>query len=156
MLDDKNYTIMFELESVLVPIFVCVVLPVCIVWLVHRVRMNETNKKAEIMLKAIEAGVPVDMDQFKSGKEKSGSVKKQLLDKLTGACVTSLMGITFILFSIADHCELMGGRMFAGFSPMAGGILLAVGIGLFISYFAGKKLLATEIKDEEKKLDQEK
>ena len=44
-----------------VPVFVCVVLPIVIVWLVARTRQNEANRKAEIMLKAIEAGVPVDM-----------------------------------------------------------------------------------------------
>ena len=37
----------------------------------------------------------------------------------------------------------------------AGCVLLAVGIGLFISYFAGKKLLAKEMEAEEKKLEQE-
>jgi hypothetical protein len=37
----------------------------------------------------------------------------------------------------------------------AGCVLLAVGIGLFISYFVGKKMLAKEIEVEEKKLEQE-
>ena len=36
--------------------------------------------------------------------------------------------------------------------PIAGVILLAVGIGLFISYFVGKKLLAKEIEAEEQAL----
>ena len=38
-------------------------------------------------------------------------------------------------------------------SFLAGGILLAVGLGLFISYFAGKKMLAKEIEAEEKSLE---
>ena len=41
--------------DIFLPLGVCVVLPVMIVWLVTRARQNETNKKTEIMLKAIEA-----------------------------------------------------------------------------------------------------
>ena len=36
--------------DILIPIAICVVLPVTIVWIVSRVRQNETNRKAEIML----------------------------------------------------------------------------------------------------------
>ena len=42
-----------------VPVFICVFLPVMVVWLITRARQNETNRKAEIMIKAIEAGVDV-------------------------------------------------------------------------------------------------
>lgn len=84
-----------------VPVFICVVLPVMVVWLITRARLNETNRKAEIMIKAIEAGVPVDMDQFKSAKKKgSTSIKQDLLEKLNGACITGLMGIGFLTLGI--------------------------------------------------------
>lgn len=144
------------MEDVLLTLL-CFSLPVTIVWLVQRARQNETNKKAEIMLKAIEAGVPVDMEQFKTKKVKSGSVKQDLLDKLTGACVTSLMGVAFVIYACIGYFnpEWIEGRMFAKLSPIAGGIMMAVGIGLFISYFVGKKMLGTEIEAEEKKLQQQ-
>ena len=45
------------MEDIILPIFMCVVMPVAIVWLVMRAKQNETNKMAEIMLKAIEAGM---------------------------------------------------------------------------------------------------
>ena len=57
--------------DILLPIGVCVVLPVTIVWLIMRTRQNETNRKAEIMLKAIEAGVAVDPNLFKEEKRYS-------------------------------------------------------------------------------------
>ena len=44
------------MEEILIPISVCVVLPVMVVWLVNRTRQNEINRKADIMLKAIESG----------------------------------------------------------------------------------------------------
>lgn len=140
-----------------VPVFICVVLPVMVVWLVARLRQNEINKKAEIMLKAIEAGVPVDMEQFKSAKKSPKTIKQDLLDKLTGACVTTFMGIAFLTYAIVGYLNpvWLEGKMFTKLSPLAGGIMLAVGIGLFITYFAGKKMLAKEIEVEEMKLNQE-
>ena len=140
-----------------VPVFICVILPVVVVWLVTRAKQNETNRKADIMLKAIEAGVPVDMEQFKSGKKKAPvSIKQELLDKLNGACITSLMGIGFLTLGILRVVITDFGRntLLNKFWLPAGCVLLAVGIGLFISYFVGKKLLAKEIEAEEKKLEQ--
>ncbi len=140
-----------------VPVFICVILPVVVVWLVTRAKQNETNRKADIMLKAIEAGVPVDMEQFKSAKKKAPvSIKQELLDKLNGACITSLMGISFLTLGILRVVITDFGRntLLNKFWLPAGCVLLAVGIGLFISYFVGKKLLAKEIEAEEKQLEQ--
>ena len=140
-----------------VPVFICVILPVVVVWLVTRAKQNETNRKAEIMLKAIEAGVPVDMEQFKSAKKKAPvSIKQDLLEKLNGACITGLMGIGFLTLGILRVVITDFGRntLLNKFWLPAGCVLLAVGIGLFISYFVGKKLLAKEIEAEERKLEQ--
>ena len=137
-----------------IPFFVCVVLPVMIVWLVARMRQNETNRRAEIMLKAIEAGVPVDMEQFKANKKNTKTIKQEMLDKLTGACITFLMGIAFTVYSIVGYLnpEWIDGRIFSQMAPIAGGVLLAVGIGLFITYYTGKKMLAKEMEAEQNKL----
>ena len=146
------------LTSFGLPVFICVVLPIAIVWLVARTRQQETNRKAEIMLKAIEAGVPVDMTQFEPAKKQKGprSIKQDLLEKLNGACITSLMGIGFLTLGIirAINGTFDVSLFLNKFWLPAGGILLAVGIGLFVSYFAGKKLLAKEIEAEEKALNQ--
>ena len=151
------------LEDILVnfgvPFFICVVLPIMIVWLVARTRQHETDRKAEIMLKAIEAGVPVDMTQFEPAKKKAPkSIKQELLDKLNGACVTSLMGAGFLILGILRVVITDFGRntFINTFWLPAGAVLLAVGIGLFISYFVGKKMLAKEIEAEEKALNQPK
>ena len=146
------------MEELMIPIFVCVVLPVTIVWLVARTRQNETNKKAEIMLKAIESGANVDLKQFETEKKSHPkTIKQELLDKLTGACVTTFMGVAFLTWALLGYLipEYTDGRLFNRLAPVTGGIMLAIGIGLFISYFAGKKMLAKEIEAEEKKLEKE-
>jgi hypothetical protein len=79
-----------------------------------------------------------------------------LLEKLNGACITGLMGIIFLTLGIIKTLNWEFGRnMFLNkwWLP-AGGVLLAVGIGLFVSYSVGKKMLAKEIEAEEKKLSE--
>ena len=111
------------------------------------------------MIKAIEAGVPVDMTQFEPAKKQKGSssIKQDLLEKLNGACITGLMGVGFLILGILRAINPMfASHMFLNkFWLPAGGVLLAVGIGLFISYFVGKKMLAKEIEAEEKKLSEQ-
>lgn len=142
---------MFTVE-VIVPIFICVVLPVMIVWLITRAKQNETNKRTEVMLKAIECGATVDdIDYFKMPKENKKGIKERLLEKLNGACVTSLMGAAFIVLGILKDNGIVDLPM--PFVTLAGAILLAVGIALFVTYFVGKKTLAKEIEAEEKALE---
>ena len=146
------------MEEILIVISVCVILPVLIVWMAMRAKKNETDKKAEIMLKAIEAGVPVDMEQF-SKKKTPVSLKKEMLDKFNGACIVSLLGVVFLTLGIIARTD-PDFKVFR-FGPdelmlPAGGIMMAVGIGLFISYFVSRKMLAKEIEAEEKALEEQK
>lgn len=140
----------YQLIEILIPLGVCVVLPVLIVWLVTRVSKNETDRKAEIMLKAIEAGTPVDPTVFNNNKKKS--VKKDLLEKLNGACITGLMGLGFLILKLTGIKIGFGGD----FLVLGAVVMIAVGIGLFVSYFVGKKMLAKEIELEEKNLSEQK
>ena len=71
------------MEEILVPIAICVVLPVMIVWLINRTRQNETNRKTEIMLKAIESGATIDANFFKE-IQGAKTIKERLLKRLTG------------------------------------------------------------------------
>lgn len=140
--------------EVIVPIFICVVLPVTIVWLVMRAKKNETDRKAEIMLKAIESGAAIDPDLFKPQKTDQRTLKEKLLGRLTGACVTSLLGIVFLVGGIGFGWKLNLGALPS--LPLLGGILLAVGIALFVVFFVSRKMLAREIEAEENGMNENK
>lgn len=145
--------VLIELIDSLIPISICVVLPVLIVWLALRNRRHEVDRKTEVMLKAIEAGSAIDANFFPT--QRSKGIKERMLSRLTAACVTSLLGIVFLAFGIF-FCNRFGWRMQDSPSPLLpviGGILLAVGIALFICYYVGMKMLAKEIEAEEKMLE---
>ena len=137
--------------DLLITLGVCVVLPVLIVWLILRFRKYDIDRKTEVVLKAMEAGIPIDENLLKSSK-KPKSIKKDLVERLTGACVTFFMGIAFLSLSIWG--KLIPGVKDYYFSHLSvpGGILLAIGIALFIAFFLGKKMLAKDIEAEEKAL----
>lgn len=136
---------------------VCIfgVLPVLIIWLVGRVRQHETDRKAEIMLKALDNGAKIDTEFFRgSGK----TIKERLLGKLTVACIMGLIGLAILAVTIyiALNIEKFGGDyVIVLFTAMAGGILLAVGLAFFIVYLVGRRLLAKEIAVEEKQISRQ-
>ena len=134
---------------VLIPIAIVVVLPVLIVRLVMRARQHEVNKKAEIMMKAIENGAELSPDFFKETKRQK-TVKDKLMGYLTAAMVTGFLGlITLVLQAVLypslgmweDPHHQFAIIFFMSFS----GILLAVGIAFLVVYFVGKKVYAKEL-----------
>ena len=141
------------MRDIIVPIGICVVLPVMLVWLVTRVRRNEIDKKTEVMLKAIESGATIDSDLFKEAPKKRKSTKERLLNRLICGCAASIIGAALTAIGIIPWMTLEDDY----FAPLLifGGISLAVGIALFIGFFVGRKMLAKEMEAEEKSLEQE-
>ena len=145
-----------DLIGLLVPLGICVALPVLIVWLVTRVRQNETNKKTEIMLKAIEAGATIDADFFEE-KHGAKTIKERLLKRLAGGCIFTLMGIVFTVIGFVNRSSMNEIHMqYDSFTVpcILGGTFFAIGIGLLIVFIAGKKMLAKEMEAEAKEFEQ--
>ena len=145
--------------DILTPIFICVVLPVAIVWLVIRTKQNETNKTAESIIKAIESGNPIDQDFFKTQPLRKGT-KERLLGILTAACILIALGVGLLLIGIIIIPALGYTFKTAPSAYMlltfAGGILSVVGASLIAVYFIMRKVLAKEIAAEEKAIGERK
>ena len=124
-----------------------------VVWLRTRAQQNEINRKTEIMLKAIESGVSIDPELFKvqSQPKKAKTMKEKLLGRLTGACINTLLGVAALIGGVFSWNRI-DGQEGSVFLLGVGGILLAIGIALFIVYFVGKRMLASEIAAEEREL----
>ena len=135
---------------------ICVVLPIVVVLLNTLKARNETNKKTEIMLKAIESGATIDTDLFKTQLTPTKTIKEKLLARLTAACIVSAIGLSAIMVMvIAAYIGSVQTDFFFSII-LFGAIILAVGIALFVAYFVGKRMLAKELKAEEESLNNEK
>ena len=140
---------MHDLFQILVPIACGCVLPIVIIWLNIRQRMNETNKRTQVVLAAIEKNPDMDIEELiKKISPKKKLLKEKLLEKLLWGCITVLLGIGMIV------CHIYVDITTNSTSPCGfiGIILLAVGIAFFVNYRLGKKMLAKEIVAEEKRV----
>lgn len=61
---------MEEIIAVSIPIFICVVLPISIVALVVRASINSDNKRAQVLIKAIESNCGIDADKLAEALQK--------------------------------------------------------------------------------------
>ena len=99
-----------ELTEFLTSIGVCVVLPVLIVWLVLRYKKHNLDRRTEVLIKAMEAGIPIDENLLKSpttpkkAKEKSqnqNTIYFHFFSIKTGK-YTEKLSFALFLFSVFD------------------------------------------------------
>ena len=146
------------MEDIILPIFMCVVMPVAIVWLVMRAKQNETNKMAEIMLKALEAGIPLDPDFFKTQtRTLQKSLKERQLGWLTAACILIALGLGSILVGaiiiLINNWTYDTAPTAYSLLTFAGGLVLVIGIALLVVYFIRKRILAKELEAEREAME---
>ena len=144
---------MVNLGSFLVPIAVCCVLPIMVVWLIVRRNMNETNQRTQIVLAAIEKNPEMDIEEImKKISPKPKLLKEKLLTKLLWGSLATLLGIGLIGLGAWLGYVGGGGTDDPFVSVCFGLIALGVGIAFLVNYFVGKKMLAKEIEAEEKRV----
>ena len=147
---------MNPISEILVPIAVCCVLPIMIVWFVIRKKMNDTNQRTQIVLAAIEKNPEMDIEELlKKISAKPRLLKEKLLTKLLWGCLATLLGFGLIGFGIYLGANHLGGTDDQFFSVCFGLIALGVGIAFMINYFVGKKMLAKDIEAEEKSVTEQ-
>lgn len=132
-----------------------IVLPIIIIWLGTRKQINETNKRTEIIMSALEKNPDVNVAEWldKLASENKGKLlKEKLMTKLTWGIICLILGIGTIVYGA---CSSFASSMPTFGMPTFGGALLAVGIALLVSFFIGKKFLAKEIEAESKKIIQQ-
>lgn len=133
------------MEDILIPLGVCVVMPVMIVWLVFRSRNRMVDKKMEVLMKAIENGQDIDPELFAddaASRHRPANIKMRLLKQLCWGVIMFLAGAGILIGTMytADNVSMF----------IVGGILVACGVALLVTFAVGKKWLEPEIMAEEK------
>ena len=118
------------LTEILVPIFVCVVLPIAIVWIVFFTIRQKNKNETQIILEALKSNPDLDPERLINSFRRPKRTPMQYLSrKLLRGCIFTLMGITFALLGLFSPEEdfIFGCWFFCG-------ILSAVGIGFLVTY----------------------
>ena len=138
------------MEGILIPIACGCVLPIVIVWLYVRTKMNETNQRTQIDLAALEKNPEMNMEELmKSMAPKKKLLKEKLLTKLLWGGIITFLGVALVVFCII--MGYIGGMPSAALQQFSlfGAILSGVGIAILVNYYTGKKMLAKEMEAEE-------
>ena len=127
---------MFWLTQMLVPLGVCVALPVLVVWIYYRSVTNRDNKNAEIIIKAIESNSAIDADKLVAALGKQEKTPAEVLQvRLLRGCMFTLLGIAAaVIAALVYRAE-----DFFAFSILTSGFCLAVGLAYLIVYFVTRK-----------------
>lgn len=135
----------------LLPIFMGCTLFVLVIWMIIRNKKNETNKRAEVVLAAIEKNPDIDAEELLK-KMAPISLRQKQVNKLQWGIILSMVGLVFVGFG--TYLGYVGGYDADDpvFASVWGFIFLAVGIAFFINYYVTKKMLAKELEAEEREL----
>ncbi len=129
------------MSSTLVPIFVCVVLPVAVVLITSLAKMNSENKRTQIIIKAIEANKDVDTDKLIESLKKPQKTAREILNgRLLRGCMYTLFGIALAIVGIvnlATGSEVSADPVTIPF--IFGGASLAIGISYLIVWQVTRK-----------------
>lgn len=122
--------------QVLVPIFICVVLPVAIVLIVSLTKINADNKRTEVIIKAIEANNDIDADKLAESMRKPHKSAREILnDRLLRGCIFSFVGLVLVIIGLVS---LIAGSEIGADNvtvPMIfGGVSIAVGASYLLVY----------------------
>ncbi len=139
-----------DLTELLVPIGICVALPISIVYLILKRKIISENNKKEIILAALEKNADVNIEELvKKTSAPDKLLKEKLLKKLQWGLMTIVLSIGLFIYAIfvGDAGEL---KLYV----IGSVVLLAIGVSLLFTYLMGKKMLAKEMEAEEQNLRQ--
>ena len=133
----------------LVPIAICVVLPIAIVWMTTRARIKRDNLRKEIILAAMEKNSDIDIEEMtKKLNRPRKLLKEKLIMRLLYGSIFGGFGIlTYVALAVYMCIFRPDKDMFAVLSLLAVPSL-AVGIAFLINFFVGKNMLAKEMEAE--------
>ncbi len=129
------------MAQILVPIFVCVVLPVAIIAIIFGASINSDNKRSKVLIKAIESNCDIDADKLAEALQKPKKTAREILNlRLLRGCIFSLVGIAVCIIGIIAYSMGTEFPADAVTVPLIfGGISLAIGLSYLVVYFVTRK-----------------
>ena len=126
-----------DLVPILVPIFVCCVLPIAVVAIIFRSVSNSENQHARVMIEAINHSDKVDTDKLIESMKKQPMTPRRLLSlRILRGLIFFLVGLCFMIYYFVDPLD-------SSFL-LVGLILAAVGIAYLVVYLATRKSVLKE------------
>lgn len=149
---DSTYYLIDDFINLILPICICVVLPITIIWLYMRNRKDENEKRTKIVMAAIEKNGEIDVQEFFKNLNKPRKTVREKLamqlhwEVLLGSIFTIFGLVVFIALGVMSLVGGLVDQSVIAMSCCLGIPTLALGAGLLIAYFSGRKMMK-ELKD---------
>lgn len=129
------------MTSIIVPIFICVVLPVAIVAIIYAASINSDNQRSKVLIKAIESNCGIDADKLAEALQKPKKTAREILNlRLLRGCIFSFIGFALCIGGIIALCVGLEFTSEAvAMQLLFGGASLAIGLSYLIVYFVSRK-----------------
>lgn len=126
------------LIGTLVPIFVCVVLPVGIVWLVTRAGVNKDRQRSQVVIEALKNNPDIDINEIlKTYSVKEKTPQERLQNRLLRGVLFSILAVAITFFVIFDVYGLGNQGML-----VLDIVFYGLGISNMVVFFLQRKQLA--------------
>lgn len=126
------------LIGTLVPIFVCVVLPVSIVWLASRAGVNKDRQRSQVVIEALKNNPDIDINEIlKTYSVKEKTPQEKLQNRLLRGVLFSILAVAITVFVIFDVYGLGNQGML-----VLDIVFYGLGISNMVVFFLQRKHLA--------------
>lgn len=133
----------------LIPIGICVVLPIWIVSIIFRTAKNKDDKQAEIILKAIENNPSFNVDEFVGVFSKQRNSPQQVLQsRLLRGCIFTFLGIAAVIVAVVLRIPAVAQILNPDDISISGLLVcllifgcgfLAIGLAYLVVYYLSRK-----------------
>ncbi|MDE6120364.1 MAG: hypothetical protein K2F63_01090 [Muribaculaceae bacterium] len=127
--------------KILVPIFICAILPIAVVLIVSLTKMNSDNKRSALLAKALESNCDVDVAKLvESFSKPVKTFREKIQGYLLRGCLALFSGIALmgaVGYSVSNHADPNESEL--RMAMFGGVILMAVGISYLIAFFVGRR-----------------
>lgn len=134
----------------LVPIFICAIMPIAIVLIVFLTSMNSENKRAKVLIKAIESNNSIDTDKLAEALSKPKKTPQEILNlRLLRGCIFFLIGLALMAYCVImayNTGETIGYGAYT--TPLIIGLIsIAIGVSYLVVYFVTRGQIKNDTKE---------
>lgn len=129
------------MNDIILPLCICVVLPIAVVLITSLTKINADNKRSQVIIKAIEANKDIDADKLVESLKNSQKTPREILNRrLQRGTMYSIIGVMLLIVggingAIGASIDDDG----VAIPLIAGGIAIAIGVSNLITYRVSRK-----------------
>lgn len=144
---------MGHIAGIIIVLGTAFVLPITIVFLSLRKKIESEKNKKEIILAALEKNANINIEELvKKMNVPDKLLKEKLLDKLQWGILMTLIGLGLIIYDIFLGFTGGGANDTMERIAIGGTVCLAIGVAFLFTYANGKKMLVKEMEAEEQNM----